>query len=281
MKLRSFFQALCLIMLCLIPLLAAAETTTKWIKVELLIFKQANGSQKSEEIWPEHPGEPQLRNGIMLNPWQEPVLPYTMLPKEQWQLTGAELALDRQGQHEILGHLAWVQPRKSKKEIESVQIIPDDLSPDESPLTGLASVSYSRYPHLSFDLLLKDFQHPLEAPSSEPVASTEVDLTTAWPHDASPSYFNWIMPDEAKPILDEAKSAPTRYQSYRFRDSVRLTLNRLKYLDHPMLGILVKITAFTPPEVPPGEVVESGDAKVPVVPKKPQKAKPSKDYGYM
>ena len=217
--------------------------------------------------------------------------PYLILPAEQYQLNHAYQKLLDSEDYLPLVHVAWrqiVPPRDQPDrifihdklnevieenmdaalvdetlpaidlEIPASNIeVPPEILPEESlvvvdepkyALSGIISLGLGRYLHVDTDLVL--YRPQLDnimiddalVPPPPPFSET----------DAAPFVFN----AELEPAFEELQ-AP---ELFRIQGNLRMRSKEVHYLDHPLVGMLILFTPYTPPEV---EVVE--EAEVPII----------------
>ncbi len=237
---QSLFQAI--FALCLsLPMLAFG---TQRYQVELIIFSHPLTKGVSQEQWPQEAMTlPNLENTVTLQS-VDVVTKNTaltdgehadntdtpeLLPSSQWQLASEEQHLRRHPDYHILLHEAWAQtiPTDSRTPTRihlfggqgyqrNGRPIPTNT---EIPLSfrdvntwqvnGVISLYLNRYINTQFNLA---FAMP----------TTQFDALNHNPHSAEPSH---------QPI------------SYLMLDQQRRTRsNELNYIDHPVYGILMKVT---------------------------------------
>ncbi|MEH6824781.1 MAG: CsiV family protein [Motiliproteus sp.] len=194
--------------------------------------------------------------------------------------------LERRG-HRILFQGRWRQPVHEKQQARSIVIRGGQaLEPDHFELEGDIQLSLSRYIHLRPNLYLSlalppEWQprHPraIEAQASElsPLADTapEPEYGSEFDRELTPTTYpvpegfaalaNPLAEPSAEPIAEpitEPLPPQTRYLTLALDQPRRMRRNKLHYLDHPLFGVLIRFTAYTPePEViaPPPESAPS------------------------
>ncbi|MEH6473491.1 MAG: CsiV family protein [Halopseudomonas sp.] len=168
--------------------------------------------------------------------------------------------LKRKG-HRILFQAHWRQPVHAKKESRAI-IIRGGAALQEQPLPinanaaafyeleGDIQLYLSRYLHLRPNLYLTlplppEWQprHPneIEAKLKTEQAMQQFMLSS----DAQPSLA--AMPPIADTPLPEASEPRAQYLTVKLDQSRRMRRNELHYIDHPLFGVLIRLTAYTPP----------------------------------
>ena len=163
----------------------------------------------------------------------QPPVPYALIPEEEYRLTSAFRRLQKTGHRlQPVVHLAWRQPVTDREQSERLYIraveetpdIPDateivNTQPAEPPeLEGTLLVSVNRYLHVELDLL----RYAKKAPTYSTVDG---------------------FPENGLIIETSA------FNSYRMQSNRRMRSGELHYLDHPLMGALIKITPYELPEI--------------------------------
>ncbi len=144
---------------------------------------------------------------------------YALVPVEEWQLEKELNSLKRTGgRQQPLLHTVWRQPVVSQKMAKPIAV--NVSSEDGIQLTGTVKISVQRYLHVNLDLLLGD----PNTPSVDTLQASNEPTYTALP------------------------------AQYRFIAHRKMRSDELHYIDHPKLGVIIKVTKYTPPEAIP-EVV--------------------------
>jgi len=174
----------------------------------------------------QHGQNPQTQAPSPTPPGQTP-LDFVGLPSSQFTMADIERRLHRQGTYKILTHTAWRQAAFTGNNNEGVHIFGGKLLDHEGPLgnryefEGLVSLKSTKYLHLDVDALLrgssgKDQGSKFNAPA---------DLA----------------------LLENPQHSNERshvYQVYRLEQSQRVRSNKVYYFDHPLMGVIVKISPY-------------------------------------
>lgn len=139
-------------------------------------------------------------------------------------LSDAASRIDRRADLKVLKHVGWQQRVPERSAPQPVLV----GAPNE-PLNGTLAVTLGRYLHFSADLRLQG--HPL----STPLTPEETSLSP--------------LESAIATLVGEATdTAPPREPTFlSLRQSRRLRSAELHYIDHPALGILVRIDPIAPP----------------------------------
>jgi len=202
-------------------------------------------------------------------------MPFSVLPPSQREFNAQAARLIGEGRHSIVFHQAWLMPIGSKS--SAIPIVLDSSGDDAywTRLQGTITLYVSRYLYLKTDLWLNtsgdylDSDWRMPAPPLGPVTFS-TDLTMA-PQDALTGeiIFNNSLSRSTTTTdttaslaarsqqLDDRKDSDNSqvvYQDalqepvYPFRHAVTLRQTRrmrsteINYLDHPMIGLVIKVT---------------------------------------
>lgn len=182
--------------------------------------------------------------------------PWVALPASQLEFRGKAAYMQRTGRYETLFHETWLQPMFG--EADSVPLIVDRSGDAENwpQLQGSVRFYLSRFLHLETDLWLNTsgtyipgswtMPSPPLGPRSLIVVEPEPELEDALPESRYDTLFG--TPGESDPADDAEEILEPEGPIYPWRHAVALNDKRrmrseeVHYLDHPMLGVVVKIT---------------------------------------
>ncbi len=211
--------------------------------IEIIAFVRGDADAGGTEYWPLHSETPDWSQAASLQHPGTRKSEIVKLPASGHRLKREYLNLRAtQGRLRPIIHLAWRQPLLSGDESTPIYIRSGDR--DEKPaavgeenlpeLEGTVRVTGKRYLHVNLDLLLRQL--------TPPDLTTEVQSDDVGPTDFAPYYH-----------------------TYRMVDHRRMRSDRLHYIDHPMLGVLILATPYEIPEP------EAPETPVPAVPSAPIK----------
>lgn len=211
----------------------------------------------------------------------EPPVPYLILPPEQYRLNEAYQKLADSEDYLPYVHVAWRQiipPRETPDRIfihdqlnapleenpnatalpglepetpSAADIFAADMfieqplefrPPAHNTLSGVISIGVGRYLHVDADLLLHKPQPDKPGEDGVTPADKRMDLDTPPP-----------FADELMPVTAMETKQPTP-EFFRIQGNLRMRSGEVHYLDHPLVGMLVLFTPYTPPE--PAEAAE-------------------------
>ena len=259
----------------LFPLSAKAKTDT-WYRVELIVFSHPAGS--AAEQWDATPNLAYSENSRLLTdkasaptvapqPQQalptaavQPV-PFVILSPDQRELRNKAAAIERSDRYQVLFHEAWDQQMGDRADTLPIVL---DRSGDGGAwpkLQGTIKLYVARYLYLETNLWLNtqgEYLHSswrMHAPPLGPASlildapeRPEAETVTTEPAlNFDPQLASII-------LMEPAESEEELEPIYPFRHAVLLNQTRrmrsgeVHYIDHPMLGVIVKITPLPDPE---------------------------------
>lgn len=190
--------------------------------------------------------------------------PFLPLPEDSRNLDRYANAMNRSGEYRVLFHEAWRQPVDELENSPAMLIRGGDSFDDHSELEGSITLSVSRYLHLHTRLWFTEFEpnygQPPGAwpelprrPNSPQPERDETDeswSTPSWGDEWQNSSNNaWDMSlntTSSLPDFMEDDYVPRRIVT--LNQQRRMRSEELHYLDHPVIGLLVRITPYERPE---------------------------------
>jgi len=279
MKLRYWIPILLYAVLFATP--SQAEELP-WYEVEVIVFTRALHPASLNEVWPSDPGAPDFYNAQPLqsdlaaeiqpaetsngldiaNPGdaapvdaselsvpvgQRLPVPYTLIPEEEFRLKTEFRRLQLSNVLQPVIHLAWRQPVTDSKHAKLLYLRTSQPPAEAGRISGFESyatteavdlegtirVSVSRYLHVELDLLNRIKQSPGYSSYEQ---SFEGGLTQ-------------------EPLPDNR---------YRMQAQRRMRSGELHFIDHPLMGALIKITPYELPKPIPIVPVEPEATETPV-----------------
>jgi hypothetical protein len=270
--------------LCLLALLladAAPAQEERWYRVELLVFSQQAQGAGSGEQWvaipelayPEplrfliEPGRiaanlRAYRGRSSIDGYGRQIIDvrspaggepdtggdaagsaFTLLPASELEFRDKAVQMSRSGRYRTLFHEAWQQPVGDKAAAVPIALDHSGDGGHWPALQGSINLYLSRYIHLQTNLWLNTngeyFPGAWRMPPP-PLAPPSL-IVTGLPAQAEQPYW----------VTHEAESAaPGAVYPYRhavlLRQSRRMRSNEIHYIDHPLMGLLVKLTPLGP-----------------------------------
>ena len=197
-----------------------------WYQVNIVIFENRNGVAGEEVLDQpdgvefEVPADAVVLDAIEESGDAQGFQRTTIIDQE---FSGVVASLQRSSAYKVLAVKSWRQPGLDRSRAIPVVLQGGESFGEHHRLEGSVKLILSRYLHLETDLWLGEYVQsfaPSEAPATMPDAS--------------------LSPDDGG-IMPAAVSAfePTRL--VRMQDSRRMRSKELHYLDHPLIGVIVKV----------------------------------------
>jgi hypothetical protein len=156
-------------------------------------------------------------------------LAFVSLPPSQFSLGSVVNKLENKNSYRILSHRAWRQPAFTGNSAQAVHIAGGALldhdgvnSAARYEFEALVSLRSSKYLHLDVDALLRE---PNSSKNLGGKFNTPADLGLLETKDKN---------NEKMPV----------YQEYRLDQSQRVRSNKVYYYDHPLMGLIIKISPY-------------------------------------
>lgn len=297
---RSIFASLALALFCShLPAAAQEDLATRdspqWYQVELLVFERREGGGTGPDVegWPrnialayppnvQHLVDPNGENtenetgsGTVIDAvGQEP--PFTLLERDQLQLTDSARGIQRDSGLRVLFHQAWRQPMVPFEQAPAVIVSGGEKVDEHHELEGSVTFSVSRYLHMHTNLWLTEFETnygqaigqwpPLPKLPPKPGEVTDsnlsVDLRLTNPQ---PVLNPWNSTETAYNTNGTGYNLGQRSNTFQMNNygylsqqpfvtknivalqqQRRMRSDELHYVDHPRLGILVLIKSYDP-----------------------------------
>lgn len=187
---------------------------------------------------------------------QPPSLPefFAFLPKERRGLQQSRDAIDRNHQLRVVFHEAWRQPLTAIEKSPALLLRGGNRYGDHYELQGYLYLGISRFLHLHTNLWFTHFapnhgQLPEHWPilPVEPMGLSSGSDTGVRESDSSASGSalpsqTWATDEMDNAFTDLKESPYVINQIVTLQQKRRLRSGELHYIDHPKLGILIKIT---------------------------------------
>ncbi len=260
-------KTLFLIALLLPAALPAQEV--RYYDVEVILFENLDPAARASERWPESVELATDERTIEIGqPWPgpipegyDPALSFKPLPPERYQLTDQARKIDESPSRRLLMHTAWRQPGMPQDTALKVHIrqsipaaaappasldaLPDAAAPETAgvppeagELEGLIQVILARYLHVKADIVFRpEWSEPAQEaflpdgfqplPADNLAGATDAESPIATEQDT----------DTAIPLVTRR---PVVYHLNQMRR--RMRSRELHYLDHPVIGMLIRIT---------------------------------------
>jgi hypothetical protein len=220
--------------------------------------------------------------------------PFVLLEDARRGLRPEQRRLRRSAGRRVLFHESWLQPLRDQQESAAIVISSDDLHGDYPELQGSIQLYVSRYLHIETQLWLNTSGGYLEdawripAAPVPPLANQpdrpgfQVQLPANWWHESRAipvgdprfvvpggtgtepgtmdSSTAGLMP---RPMTTSLAVEPPDYpfgHAIAIEQSRRMRSGELHYIDHPLVGILIVVSAweFAPWQVNAGDISSTG-----------------------
>ena len=182
-----------------------------------------------------------------------------LFPAEKQLLTPHVKKLLSTGQHRLLFHEAWLQPLQERDQSVSILIRGGEQFDQHYELEGYITLSVERYLHINTDLWLSQFvstlgmdQSPWSVlPIPPTVLKSKMEQQALMANElginplAESDPFGLGGSDSFQLMFDKQYTVE---QTVVMKQNRRMRSNELHYLDHPKMGLLVKIIPYEPEE---------------------------------
>ena len=183
----------------------------KWYQVEMVVF---------EHLIPDTSGEqwntdnvPDYSNAIELGTDPDGSNAFKMLPSSRHKLGGVNKVLKLSSGYRPVHHVAWQQPELTKSRAKKVHI-----KNPEAKINGTVNLRGGHLLHLDLDI------------------SYFVDLFT----ESVTSFTEENISAEGEAKADEEIIMSGTYA--QMKETRRIKLNELHYFDHPLFGVIMRVT---------------------------------------
>lgn len=198
--------------------------------------------------------------------------PYWQLPVSEQSLDKQAKILERNPSYQVLFHQAWRQEITNAKQAKSILISGGRTYGKHQELEGSIAISVATYLKISTNLWFSRFNVDLNSLETDPTqtnSSQEDSKQASWPEipprpvsalDSTLSSLNGLQSMEEQPDVEQTLNAannPGFGMNLASEDEKELYTpnlivlmkqerdmrsNEIHYLDHPILGIIIKIT---------------------------------------
>jgi len=200
--------------------------------------------------------------------------PYLFLPQTEFTLQEQADSLDKDKRYNLLFHQTWRQAPKALSETPALIISGGHQYGEHSELEGSIKLSIARYLHLDTNLWLSEF----EPNYGQDSAQSEHSLTEhAWPELPKVPKIDDSSENFVLSTLDQSWQASLNLNTFsggdeynailakpyltnnivKLTQSRRMRSNEVHYIDHPRMGIIIKLTPFERPS----DLLEDGGSE--------------------
>ena len=189
----------------------SAGASERWFTVEIIVFDDLSNDGIHAELWPPTPGTPSMQGAVELAPARESggLRAFRLVDRSELSLNRVRNSLRRSARYRPLLHAGWRVPGLRRGAARPARLSARLGEGGERPtVQGTVKVSLERYLHVEVDLLYS-------RPETEATATPDATLTR-----------------------------PTPPIQFRLAAERRMRSRELHYIDHPLFGVLVRITRF-------------------------------------
>ncbi|MDR2212003.1 MAG: peptidoglycan binding protein CsiV [Pseudomonadales bacterium] len=175
--------------------------------------------------------------------------PYLELTATASRFTAMNRNLDQSSDYQVLWHQVWRQPLLERNRVPAVAVQAGENVDGHTALEGSLRLSDvgAAQAHLDLNLWLSEFT---QGPSSD---------AARWQLPTLPDILRPEQePESQSPLPFPLTPAPAHgiERIWQLRADQNLNFDRLYYLDHPMLNVLIEARPYLVPEIPAPEVLE-------------------------
>ena len=188
-------------------LVFSSHVFAKWYQVEMVVFEHLI-PDSSGELW--NTGNvPDYSNAIELVTDPDGYKAFKMLPSSRHKLGGVSKVLKLSSEYRPVYHIAWQQPELTKSRAKKVHI-----KNPEAKINGTVNLRGGHLLHLDLDI------------------SYFIDLYTE-------SVTSFTEEGSEEVVMEDIIMTGTYAQ---MKETRRIKLNELHYFDHPLFGVLMRVT---------------------------------------
>lgn len=188
-------------------LVFSSHVFAKWYQVEMIVFEHLI-PDSSGELW--NAGNvPDYSNAIELVTGPDGSNAFKMLPSSRHKLGGVNKVLKLSSEYRPVYHVAWQQPELTKSRAKKVHI-----KNPEARINGTVNLRGGHLLHLDLDI------------------SYFIDLYTE-------SVTSFTEEGSEEVVMEDIIMTGTYAQ---MKETRRIKLNELHYFDHPLFGVLMRVT---------------------------------------
>ncbi|MFT5134317.1 MAG: hypothetical protein ACI9SC_002792 [Gammaproteobacteria bacterium] len=245
----------------LFGLLLTFPVNAAWYQVEVIVFDYLS-PKFDGELWYENPGLPDRTDSIELiteladgedqtavsttkenqNPdpqaRKRKLIPYLQLSKDNLRLEGIQRVLKLSNEYRPLMHLAWQQPGLSSQRARAIHIQmfeEVDESSSGQPENIVALGNETILANENYQVLDLIFDGTIRLRSSK---FLHVDVDIAY----FPEYFSGEGPQYTD---DDSLFVQQQADYVRLQESRKIRLNEIHYFDHPLFGLILRVSRLS------------------------------------
>lgn len=247
--------------LILAPLFTSeGQANARNYRVEVLIFTQRENSTPSSETWPKdielnYPQSIAYTEKTTELVTVDPNITTVSNVVNSSLFSNAAKRLTKNDSRRVLFHQSWIQAPKKRDESSSIVVLGGNKFGNHFELEGSIKISRERYLHVQTQLWYSQFGSDLEPNTQSLAASNDFHMTDStanndeWPALPSIPVEAYVEPtangiDLPQRGLPNLSSQYETTQIVTFNQKRRMKSNENHYIDHPKLGMLIRITPW-------------------------------------
>ncbi len=194
------------ILILVFLLLSGNSAFAKWYQVEMLVFEHVVVDTGGEQ-W-NSGATPDYSNAINLETDTNNSGTFKKLPSGRYKLGGVNKVLKLSSQYRPIHHIAWQQPELTKSRAKKVHI-----KNPEARIDGTVNLRGGYLLHLDLDI----------------------------------AYFVELLTESITSFTDEgiSEDIAMRGTYAQLKETRRIKLNELHYFDHPLFGVVMRVTRLS------------------------------------
>lgn len=214
-----------------------AKKKIRWYKVEMIIFSQQDLFNDERHISDIELSYPNNLRRLTDSP-AAPSQPFVSLPKNEMTLMPDHTSLNHAAGYRVLYHKMWRQPGFGIKDSPWILVQGGKATGDHHELEGSIRLVRNRHLHIQTDLWKTKFISPN---TQSNFISTDQQ---SWPSlPPKPGFGNQAGESQIEGHQLERNTASNNISDIvTLKQSTRLTRNELTYMDHPNMGVIVRVT---------------------------------------
>lgn len=187
-------------------LLSSNLAFAKWYQVEMVVFEHLVADTSGEQ-W-NSDATPDYSNAINLQTDSNSSNAFKMLPTSRHKLGGVNKVLKLSSQYRPVHHVAWQQPELTKSRAKKVHI-----KNPEAKIDGTVNLIGGHLLHLDVDM----------------------------------AYFVDLLTESNTSFTEEGASEDIAMRGTyaQMKETRRIKLNELHYFDHPLFGVVMRVTRLS------------------------------------
>lgn len=196
-------------------------------QIHLLVFTQISQKNLNSENWPDELLTPNLNHAVEL--LSDSQNQYQLMPQTDFALNKEASLLEKRSNDQIILKQTWVQPIDNRQG-KWVHIVGGQcFDPNGNTIDSVLNTDQSQYCEINGVMSFSKIGYYINVYTR--LYLTELkSLLSGKPGDSQIGNYQ-----------------PSLLRSFKLFEDRRTPINTLNYIDHPLFGVLVKITPYSPP----------------------------------